>query len=333
MKAGVVGAGAWGTALSQVLADNGHQVELFARDPRAVEEINKEHTNKKYYGSEVKISEDVFATADLAACLKGADMAVIAVPVKAYRPVLEEMAGFLSHKTLVVSTAKGFDPTNGKRLSETVRELIPEAQRLPVVSLLGPSYAEEVIKRLLTCLTATSVDLSTAKRAQEIFSNGYFRVYTNTDEIGAEYSAAVKNVVALAAGMLLGLGYGDNARAALVTRGLAEISRLGIKMGGRVETFLGLCGVGDLNLTCSSTLSRNFQAGVAIGKADGAVEFMKNNTMTVEGLKTTQVVKSLACQAGVEMPIAQAVWEVLYGAKKPSDVVSGLMTRQLKREY
>jgi glycerol-3-phosphate dehydrogenase (NAD(P)+) len=333
MKFAVLGGGAWGTALAQVLSDNGHQVVIFARKRQTAQEINERHTNSAYFGNEIKLPASLKASSDLEAALAEAEAVVLAIPTVSYRSVIQEMVPFLKRKVFLVSVGKGFDPETSMRLSSLIRELVPEEKRYPVVSLIGPSFAEEVIRRSLTLVTSVSLDIQTADTIQVAFSNSYFRVYTNDDEIGAEYASAMKNVIAIASGILTGLGYQDNAHAALLTRGLAEMMRLGTAEGGRVETYLGLTGLGDLTLTCSSLKSRNFTAGMKIGKDNTSSIFLKENKATVEGLKAALVIYNEAKRMKIDMPIVNVVYQILYNDKCPSDAVISLMKRSLKSEF
>jgi glycerol-3-phosphate dehydrogenase (NAD(P)+) len=333
MKFLVLGLGAWGSALGQVLSDNGHLVTIWAKDPAAVEEFNSKHTVLKYFDSDVIFSSGIKAVSSLKEGIKDQDAFVIAVPSKAYREVLASLAPLIEKKMHIVSVGKGFDPSTFERLSDLIREEVPSEDRYPVVSLLGPSFAKETVKKSLTALTAVSQDEKEAEIIQDAFSNSYFRVYTSLDEIGAEYAAALKNVIALASGIITGLGYKDNSRAALVTRGLAEMMRFGVAKGGKMETYLGLTGLGDLMLTCTSLTSRNFSSGLEIGKENSAVKFLKENKATVEGLVTAKVMHEEARQMKIDMPIVNAVYDVIYQGKTPSEVVKSLMERSLKSEF
>ena len=332
MKATVLGTGTWGTALAQLLVDNGHNVIQYGVCKDEVDDINLNHQNSKYFGNNVILPESLKATLNLSEAMKDAQIVVVAVPTIAVRSVLKEIKPLLKDKPYIVSVAKGFDPETGKRMTEVVREVLPTDVRKEVVSLIGPGHAEEVILRLLTCVTATSVSLEDAKVIQEAFSTDYFRVYTQTDEIGAEYGVALKNAIAIASGMIEGIGLGDNAKAALVTRGLAEMVRFGRFFGGTMETYLGLTGLGDLMVTCNSRHSRNFMAGYEIGKANSAKEFLEKNTKTVEGIRTAKVVYDLAKVHNIEMPIVEGVYKVLYENSIPTEVVQNIMKRNLKGE-
>lgn len=336
LKIAVLGTGSWATALSQVLTDNQHEILMYGIAQDEIEDINMHRQNHKYFG-ELTFSTNIRATDQLDEALAGANYLLLTIPTQAVRSTLEAVLKQLDplHPLTIINASKGFDLNTGKRISETVREVIPETYRREVVSLIGPSHAEEVIERQLTTVCSVSKDLDTAKDVQQLFSNAYFRVYSNQDEIGAEYGVALKNVIAIASGAIAGLGFGDNTRAALMTRGLAEMTRFGVRKGGRAETYLGLTGIGDLIVTCSSRHSRNFMAGYAIGQADSAEAFMKNNRKTVEGIRTCKVIyeELKAHYPDMEMPITEAIYHVLYDGAKPSDMISSLMLRDLKQEH
>lgn len=331
MKCVVLGSGSWGTALAQVLCDNANDVVLWGRNTAEVDDINVNHRNSKYF-PDVKVNEKLAATNDLSA-VRGADLILLAVPSSAMEAVLKETVSYLDHPVLFVNAAKGFHPTTHSLLSSYIRDQVPDHLCKAVVSLIGPSHAEEVILRQLTALNAVSADEEAARTVQKLFSNSYFRVYTNTDVIGAETGVAVKNIMAIAAGILCGLGQGDNARAALVTRGLAEMTRFGTACGGKAETFLGLDGVGDLMVTCTSMHSRNFQAGLAIGRSRNAAKFLRNNTKTVEGIAACRIVHAEAARMGVSMPITDAVYAVLFENASVDQTIDALMHRRLKAEF
>lgn len=332
MRAAVLGTGAWGTALAQLLCDNSHQVIMYGIDKGEVDDIQNNHQNAKYFGVDVLLPANLKATMDLKEALKDAEIIVLAVPTFALRSLLETIKPHLKGKPYLVSVAKGFDTLTHKRISQVIREIIDENHRQEIVSLIGPGHAEEVILRLLTCVTSTSIDLKCAQFIQRLFSNDYFRVYTQEDEIGAEYSVAIKNVIAIASGMVNGIGLGDNARAALITRGLAEMVRFGTFFGGEERTYLGLTGLGDLIVTCNSFHSRNFMAGTEIGKANSSKDFLKNNKKTVEGIRTSKVVHDIAKEYNIDMPITEAVYQVLYEGKRPKDALNDIMKRELKKE-
>ena len=332
MKVTVLGTGTWGTALAQLLVDNDNEVIQYGIETSEVDDINNHHQNKKYFGPDVLLPASLKATTDINEAMKEAEIIVVAVPTQAVRTVLNQIKPLIKGKPYIVSVAKGFDPTTGKRMTEVVREVLPSSLRQEVVSLIGPGHAEEVILRLLTCVTSTSSNLEAAKKIQRVFSNDYFRVYTQTDEIGAELGVAIKNAIALASGMIEGIGLGDNARAALVTRGLAEMVRFGTYFGGQQSTYLGLTGLGDLMVTCNSRHSRNFIAGEQIGKDNSAILFLERNKKTVEGIRTAKVIYELAKKHDIDMPIIEAVYKVLYENASVKETVSEMMKRSLKAE-
>lgn len=329
MKCAVLGTGSWGTALAQVLADNSHDVLLWGINPNEVHDINENHHNSKFF--ECRISEKLKASLDLS-MIHDAELILLAVPSIAIEETLQKAVAELDHPVLIINVAKGFHPISHKRLSVVIEETVPASDRKAVVSLIGPSHAEEVILRMLTAINAVSEDEAAAEQVQELFSNHYFRVYRNTDVIGAEIGVAVKNIMAIASGILEGIGQGDNARAALMTRGLAEMSRFGIALGGKKDTYLGLDGVGDLIVTCTSRHSRNFMAGYAIGRAGDAKSFLETNTKTVEGISACRIVHEEAEKRNISMPITDQVYQVLFEGKKPSDAIDDLMRRDLKSE-
>lgn len=328
----VIGSGTWGTALAQVLNDNGNDVIIYGNDPKQVNDINENHKNSFFFGDEIILDEKIKATCDLKLALKDRDIVLLSIPTAVYRAVLGQIVPLLEKKVIFINTAKGFDTEKDMRLSDLIRELVPEEKRHPIVSLIGPSHAEEVIVRDLTCVCAVSVDLDTSMEIAELFSNEYFRVYANTDEVGSEIGVAMKNAIAIASGILEGLKFGDNARAALCTRGLAEIVRFGKHFGGKAGTYLGLTGLGDLIVTCYSFHSRNFTAGMQIGKEDGVENFFKTNTKTVEGIRTIKVVYEMAQREGIELPIISSLYSIVYQGHKPSEEIPHLMSRPIRSE-
>ena len=330
MKITTIGAGAWGTALSNLLANKGYDVYIYDKNP-IYQAINESHHNPLHF-SEIELATTLHFVPSLQDAIADADVIIFSLPSKFYRQMAKDISDLLTKKVYLVSTAKGFDPLTFKRLSQVLREEISQEKRHEIVSLLGPSYAEEVIRRKLTCISASSTSLDDAQFIQHLFSGPEVRVYTNSDETGAEIAAALKNVIAIASGVLLGLGEEENAKAALVTRGIAEIMRFGMAFGARPETFLGLSGIGDLSLTCNSLKSRNCSLGYAIGKADSADEVLANNTMTVEGVYTSKYVHEIAKEKNIEMPITEAIYQVLFLNAKPSDISNRLMLRSLKSE-
>lgn len=332
MNVTVFGSGTWGSALAQVLSDNGHKPLVYGINQAQVDDINNNHQNTFFFGSEVFLSEAIKATMSLEEAVSYSDIFLLSVPSVAIRGLLEQIILLLDKKVLIINTAKGFDSEKEERLSNLIREEIPPLYLKGVVSLVGPSHAEEVIIRLLTVISATSPDEECALLVQDLFSNEYFRVYTQSDEVGAELGVSYKNAIAIASGVLAGLGYGDNARAALITRGLAEMVRFGTYFGAKLETYLGLTGLGDLIVTCNSVHSRNFQAGFIIGQENDAMRFLKDNIKTVEGIRTTKIIYDLSLKHKLDLPIVKGIYKVLYENKVPSEIVKKLMLRPLKSE-
>ncbi len=330
MRASVIGTGSWGTALAAVLADNGHEVRLFGKSEAEVAEINTDHCNRRYFG-DVALPSSLFATTDAAALCGYNDMIVIAVPTQAFPDVYPLLRSLLAEHTVLVNAAKGFEPGSGKRLSVALRDATSGCCYRGVVSLIGPSHAEEVVRRMLTSVAAVSTDTAVATVVQHALSNEYLRIYVAEDEVGAEYGVAIKNVIALASGMLEGRGFGDNAKAALITRGLVETVRYGVAKGGRRDTFFGLTGVGDLIVTCFSPHSRNYRAGRMIGEADSG-EALHDIELTVEGVNSCREVAIDARRLGIEMPIVFAVFSVLFEGVAPSEAIARLMQRPLRSE-
>lgn len=326
----VLGAGSWGTALSIVLADNGHQVRLWTHHPEQAKTINQTHKNEKYL--DAMIPKEITAYHHLEEAIHDTDAIVIVVPTKAIREVCKKLNDILKHSPLLIHASKGIEPDTLKRISEIIREEMDQYTYEDIVVLSGPSHAEEVAKRQPTTVTVSSLNEKNAKRAQDLFINESFRVYTSTDVIGIELGGALKNIIALGAGISDGLGYGDNAKAALLTRGLAEIARLGVSLGANPLTFLGLPGVGDLVVTCTSVHSRNWRAGNLLGKGQSLKEVLDQMGMVVEGVRTTKAAYQLAEKQNVEMPITKGIYEVLFNHKQPKDVVESLMSRDKREE-
>lgn len=330
MKVVVAGSGSWGCGLAQVLCDNHVDVMLYGNDPQEINDINENHRNSKYF-EHVELHPELKATTDLQV-FQDADIVVFVVPTIAIESVCRQIDPILTKKIIAVNASKGFHPVTNDRMSNVIRNSISKDHLSSVVSLVGPSHAEEVVIRMLTTISAVSLNQKDAETIQEIFSNEYLRVYRGDDEIGTETGVALKNAIAVASGVLYGLGYGDNTRAALITRGLAEMIRYGVAMGGKKETFMGLTGIGDLIVTCTSKHSRNFQAGYEIGTHNSAKYFWDNNTKTVEGVRTAKVVHDVAAQKGIDMPIINEIYKVLYEEKDPKESAKDLMLRDLKHE-
>lgn len=325
-KITVIGAGSWGTALAMVLCDNGHEVRLWGHNLVQIEEINQYHTNKKYL-SDVILPEELIGYSSLAEALKEVETIILAVPTKAIREVLDSIKEIHTEPLTIVHVSKGIEPDTLLRISEIIEEEMTQHSLNDVVVLSGPSHAEEVSRKNITTVTVASKNMEAAEKVQDLFINSYFRVYTNPDVIGVEIGGALKNIIALAAGITDGLGYGDNSKAALMTRGLAEIARLGTKMGASPLTFSGLAGIGDLIVTCTSVHSRNWRAGNLLGKGQKLQEVLDNMGMVVEGVRTTKAAYQLAKRYSVKMPITTALYNVLFNDANPKDEVDSLMSR------
>ena len=327
MKAVVLGSGGWGTALSQVLCDNGHETYLWSHNPAKAEEMAKTRENPLLKG--VILPESLHITSDLS-CLEGADLVVSASPSFAVRETGRKMAPYLRPETILTSVSKGIERDTNLRMSEVLQE---ETHHIcKVVALSGPSHAEEVGIRMPTGCVSACPDRTAARFVQDAFMNDYFRIYTSYDIIGVELAAALKNVVALSCGICTGLGFQDNARALLMTRAMAEITRLGERMGGTRRTFGGLAGMGDLIVTCTSLHSRNNRAGILIGQGRTPQQAMEEVGAVVEGYYAAESIHQLAEREGVDMPICRCAYEVLYHGKQVRDVVTELMTRAKKDE-
>ncbi|MEG1504443.1 MAG: NAD(P)H-dependent glycerol-3-phosphate dehydrogenase [Enterococcus sp.] len=326
-KVAVLGPGSWGTALAQVLAENGHEVRLWGNNVAQINEINTYHTNRHYL-PDLKIPATIKGETELKAAVKDVDAVLFVVPTKAIRSVAQEFSRVAENQPVIIHASKGLEQGSHKRISEVLTEEIAEEHRKGVVVLSGPSHAEEVAVHDITTITAACGDKKLAEYVQKLFMNDYFRIYTNPDVIGVETGAALKNIIALGAGALHGLSYGDDAKAAIMTRGLAEISRLGVAMGANPLTFIGLSGVGDLIVTCTSVHSRNWRAGNLLGKGHKLDEVLENMGMIVEGVSTTKAAKELADRLDVSMPITETIYDVLYNDKDVREACRELMMRE-----
>jgi glycerol-3-phosphate dehydrogenase (NAD(P)+) len=327
----VIGAGSWGTALAVVAARAGHEVRLWSRNERVIDSINRDHLNSEYL-KDTTVPRGVRASHDITAVVEGADLIILASPSHATRELMTCIVPGLNSNMIVVSATKGIEIATGKRISQVVSDVVPEQTRPPFVCLSGPSFAKEVVEGHPTAIVAASQDRDAARVVQTELSYESLRIYTNNDVIGTELGGSVKNVMAIAAGMLHGLGFGSNSVAALITRGLAEMTRLGLTEGARLETLMGLAGLGDLVLTCTSSLSRNRFVGYELGSGRSLEEISASMHEVAEGVKTTLAVKRLADRLGVEMPITNEVHAVLYEKKSARDATHQLMTRPLKDE-
>lgn len=327
-KISVLGAGSWGTALALLLHNNGHEVKLWSALSDEVEMLKKEREHHSKLPG-VHLPEEIEITTDLQGCLEGPDVAVLAVPSPFTRSTAKQMAPFVREGQKIVNVAKGVEEHTLMTLCEIVEQEIPQAD---ACVLSGPSHAEEVGRGLPTTCVVSAHKKETADYLQSIFMSPVFRVYTTPDILGVELGGSLKNVIALAAGTADGLGYGDNTKAALITRGIAEIARLGVKMGARIETFYGLSGMGDLIVTCASVHSRNRKAGYLIGQGRTMEQAMDEVQMVVEGVYSAKAAKALAEKYEVDMPIIEEVCKVLFEGKAASEAVMDLMLRDKKVE-
>lgn len=328
MKVTVLGSGAWGTALAMVLLENGNDVTLWSFLEEESKVLRETGENPMLKG--VPLPKELKLTTDMNA-VKGCGAVVIATPSFAVRSTAAKLREIADPGTVLISVAKGIEKDTSMRLSEAIEEEVQG--KCPVVVLSGPSHAEEVGRGIPTAVVAAADDIKHAQLVQDLFMNNRFRVYTNTDRVGTEICAALKNVIALCAGCCDGMGYGDNTKAMLMTRGLAEIARLGVALGGKQESFTGLAGVGDLIVTCCSMHSRNRRCGILIGQGKPVDEALKEIGAVVEGYYAAANARALALKAGVEMPIAQAAYEVLYEGRDAHTVVDDLMGRAKRAEH
>ncbi len=330
-KVAVLGPGSWGTALSQVLNDNGHEVRIWGNLEDQIDEINEKHTNSRYF-KDIVLDEQIKGYKNLTEALEGVDAVLFVVPTKVTRLVAKQVAAVLDHKVVVMHASKGLEPDTHERLSTILEEEIPAELRSKIVVVSGPSHAEETIVRDITLISAASKDLDAAKYVQNLFSNRYFRLYTNNDVIGVETAGALKNIIAVGAGALHGLGYGDNAKAAIIARGLTEITRLGVAMGANPLTYSGLSGVGDLIVTGTSIHSRNWRAGDALGRGEKLEDIERNMGMVIEGISTTKAAYELAQELGVYMPITNAIYSVIYQGASIDEAIKGIMSGEFRHE-
>jgi glycerol-3-phosphate dehydrogenase (NAD(P)+) len=329
-RVAVVGAGSWGTTVAALLAPKGGVV-LWAREPALVEQIDTAHQNPRYLPG-IDLPEALHATADLGQACTGAGAVVLAVPSHGLRAVLETAAPAIAPDTPIVSLSKGVEQDTHLRMTQVIADVVPGHRPDRIGVLTGPNLAREVAEGQPTASVIAMVDPVATASLQKLFMTTTFRVYTNPDVVGCEIAGALKNVVAIAAGIAAGLGYGDNTKAALITRGLAELARLGVALGGEPLTFSGLAGMGDLVATCTSPKSRNRTVGVELGRGRSLDEIVSEMNMVAEGVKSTGAVLALAAEHGVDMPIAAMVGAVLYEGRRPADLVPTLMLREAKPE-
>jgi glycerol-3-phosphate dehydrogenase (NAD(P)+) len=326
----VIGAGSWGTTIGAVLSAN-TPTTVWARDPAVADDIDVRHRNHAYLPG-VDLPATLRATADLRAACTGAEAVVMAVPSHGFRAVLAEVADVVAPHVPVVSLSKGVERDTLLRMTEVVLDVLGDHDPARVATLTGPNLAREIAEGQPAASVVACADPATAAMLQQLFMTERFRVYTNPDVVGCEIAGATKNLIAIAVGTAAGLGYGDNTQAALITRGLAEVTRLGVALGGEPLTFAGLAGMGDLVATCTSTKSRNRSVGVQLGRGQSLDDIIASSNMVAEGVRSTSAVLALASRVAVEMPIAGIVGAVLHDGRRPSDLVADLMLREAKSE-
>lgn len=328
LRCGVLGAGSWGTTLADLLVRRGHEVTLWAFEPEVVEQINREQLNRQYL-PDCPLQPGLRAVASPREAVRGARLILSASPSHAVRNVLRQIVGGTESDAVLVSATKGLETDTLERMSEVATDVLPG---MPFVVLSGPSFAREVHAAQPTAIVAASRDPAAAELAQQAFAAAWFRVYTNPDVVGTEIGGSLKNVIAIAAGVLEGLGLGHNPRAALITRGLAEMTRLGVAMGADAATFAGLAGIGDLVLTACGQLSRNRTLGVALGRGSTLEAYLAGQQTVAEGVNTTRAALRLAERHGVELPITAKMAEILFEGRSPKEAIGQLMERTLKAE-
>lgn len=328
---GVVGAGGWGTALANLLGLKGFKVDHWVFEKEVCDQIQRYRENKVFLPG-IPLSSNIFPSNDLVKTVSGKDLVLIVVPSHVMREITHKIAGSVSKDTVILSASKGIENETCLTMSGVLKETLPEIPETNFAVLSGPSFAREVALGAPTVVTVASKDQDVAKFVQHVLATPFFRVYTNDDMIGVELGGSIKNVIAIAAGIVDGLKLGLNTRAALITRGLAEIRRLGLRLGANPHTFAGLTGIGDLILTCTGDISRNYTVGKRIGEGRRLKEIMSEMRMVAEGVKTARSVYNLSCRLGVEMPISCEVYHILYDDSSPKEAVHRLMTRNLKQE-
>ena len=331
IKIGVVGAGSWGTALANLLALKGFKIDLWVFEKEVKEQIESSRENKVFLPG-VSLSRNIFPSNDLAGVVSGKDLVLVVVPSHVMRETGKKIQGDISPETIIVSASKGIENKTHLTMSGVLMEILHDTPEDSFAVLSGPSFAREVAGKIPTVVASASKDQNVAGFVQHVFATPYFRVYTNNDMIGVELAGAVKNVIAIASGVVEGLGLGLNARAALITRGLTEIRRLGLKLGANPRTFAGIAGVGDLVLTCTGDISRNYTVGKKMGEGMKLNEILSEMRMVAEGVKTAKSVYNLSRKLDVEMPICHEVYRILYDDFPPKEAVRRLMTRTLKHE-
>ena len=332
MRIAIMGAGGWGTALGITAGRAGHEVRVWSRNASVVEEINVSHLNTQYLAPH-RLPENIRATCETGEAMRGAEMVILAAPSHATRDLLMRLAPDVAMEMIFVSATKGVEIETGKRISEVLADVMrPVGFEPRFVCLSGPSFAQDVAAGQPTAVVAASTEKEARERVQAELSDQTFRIYTNDDVVGTETGGAVKNVMAIAAGMVAGLGLGPNSVAALITRGLSEMARLALAQGGRMETLMGLAGLGDLVLTCTGDLSRNRYVGHELGRGRTLSDVLAGMSEVAEGVRTTRAAKLLAGRLGVEMPITNEVHAVLYEGKRAQEAATELMSRPLRGE-
>lgn len=331
IKIGVVGAGSWGTALANLLALKGFKIDLWVFEKEVKEQIESSRENKVFLPG-VSLSRNIFPSNNLAGVVSGKDLVLVVVPSHIMRETGKKIQGDISPETIIVSASKGIENKTHLTMSGVLMEILHDTPEDSFAVLSGPSFAREVAGKIPTVVASASKDQNVAGFVQHVFATPYFRVYTNNDMVGVELAGAVKNVIAIASGVVEGLGLGLNARAALITRGLTEIRRLGLKFGANPRTFAGIAGVGDLVLTCTGDISRNYTVGKKMGEGMKLNEILSEMRMVAEGVKTAKSVYNLSRKLDVEMPICHEVYRILYDDFPPKEAVRRLMTRTLKHE-
>ncbi len=323
----VIGSGSWGTAISTLLSSNGHNITLWSWKKEESEELATHRENRMFLPG-VKLNDNISFTSDIS-CVKGKDIIVLVTPSPAIRSTAKAMREYVDENSIIVILSKGLEEGSMRPLSDVVEEEVPQSR---VAIMSGPSHAEEVGKGIPTANVVASKDADAVAEVTDAFMNDVFRVYSSDDMLGVQLGGAIKNVIALCAGIIDGMGFGDNTKAALMTRGIKEISRLGIKMGAQAETFYGLSGIGDLIVTCMSMHSRNRRAGILIGQGKSLEEALKEIHMVVEGVNCASSVYELSRKYDVEMPIISKAYSVLYNGESPRDAIVDLMCRDKKDE-
>ncbi|MGH8558042.1 MAG: NAD(P)H-dependent glycerol-3-phosphate dehydrogenase [Methylococcales bacterium] len=325
----VLGAGSWGSAMAVLIARNGHRTRLWGRNATHMAELERERCNKRYL-PDIRLPDNLELSCDLTQSVRDRDILMIAVPSHAFRSVLEQIQSHIGPTTRIAWATKGLDPKSGGLLHETVGELFPKQPSIAVVS--GPTFATEVARNLPTAMTIASPDSQFASELSAVLHNERLRVYTSDDIIGVQLGGAVKNVLAIATGAADGLGFGANSRAAIVTRGLAELIRLGLALGARKETLMGLAGLGDIVLTCTDNKSRNRRLGIGLGQGRALDEVLREISQQVEGISAAREIHRLALKHHIEMPITEQVFKVLYENVSPPTAVRNLLVREQKKE-